>query len=262
MNPMLNIAIQAARSASKIIMRFVDHLDTVGINEKGRNDIVTEVDHLAEQEIINHIRKAYPNHSILAEETGYQEGDDFCWIIDPLDGTANYVHGFPHYAISIALKRHNQLLLGVIYDPIRNELFSAVRGDGAYLDNRRIRVSQCKKLEYALIGTGFPFRDIHHFKPYLRMFESLFPKTSGIRRAGAASLGLAYVAAGRLEGYWESSIKEWDMAAGIMLIQEAGGLVSDFQGEDQYFDSGNIIAGNPRIFKAISEVLRKSIQEQ
>ena len=260
-HPLLNIATEAARSASKIILRFMDHIESIEINEKDINDIVTEVDKHSEQEIIYQIQKAYPDHSILSEECGHIEGNHFTWIIDPLDGTNNYVHGFPHFAISIAVKVEDRLEIGLVYDPIRNELFTAARGQGAHLNNRRIRVSECKKLENALIGTGFPYKKKQHIKPYLNVFESIFLSASGIRRAGSAALDLAYVAAGRLDGFWEASLNEWDMAAGTLLIQEAGGMLSDFQGETNYLFTGNIIAGNPKIHKSIQELLKKSLQE-
>lgn len=261
MHPMLNIAINAARNASKIILRFLDRADAIDISTKNRNDLVTEVDKLAEQEIINTIRESYPSHSILAEESGEREGDEYCWIIDPLDGTINYVHGFPQFAISIALKQKDNLIIGVIYDPIRQELFTATRGGGAQLNSRRMRVSQCKKLENALIGTGFPFKEKQHFKPFINIFTELFPKTSGIRRAGSAALDLAYVAAGRLDGFWEAGLQQWDTAAGILMIQEAGGMVSDFHGDNDYLYTGNIVAGTPKIHKAILEVIEASLKE-
>ncbi|MCB1827039.1 MAG: inositol monophosphatase, partial [Coxiellaceae bacterium] len=250
-HPFITIATQAARSASKIILRFMDQLHTIEITQKSTiEDIVTQVDMLSEQEIIEHIKKAYPSHDILAEENGLMKGKEdceYCWIIDPLDGSTNYVHGFPHFAISIAVKKGDKIEAGVVYDPIRQELFSAVRGEGAFVDNRRIRVSETKKLETALIGTGFPFKKKQHIKPYLTTFESIFSEVSGIRRAGAAALDLAYVAAGRLDGFWEASLAEWDMAAGSLLIQEAGGLITDFQGGDNYLFAGNIVAGSPKI---------------
>jgi len=260
-HPLINIATEAARSASKIILRFMDHMESIEINEKNINDIVTEVDKLSEQEIINHIQKAYPAHSILAEESGYTEGNEYCWIIDPLDGTSNYVHSFPHFAISIAIKKNDKLEASLVYDPIRNELFTAVNGKGAHLNNRRIRVSDCKKLENALIGTGFPYKKKQHIKPYLSVFESIFLNASGVRRAGSAALDLAYVAAGRLDGFWEASLKEWDMAAGVLLIQEAGGILSDFQGENNYMFTGNIVGGNPKIHKAIRDLIKTSLKE-
>ncbi|ABX77976.1 inositol monophosphatase [Coxiella burnetii] len=260
MHPMLNIAIQAARNAARTIVRFVDRLDTLDINEKTRNDFVTQVDRLSEDEIINTIHKAYPDHTILAEETGLQKyKNDYTWIIDPLDGTANFIHGFPQFAISIALKYRGTLEIGLVYDPLRQELFTATRGSGAQLNNRKIRVSSCQKLSHALIGTGFPFKAKELFPAYLKIFEAVFPQTSGVRRAGAAALDLAYVAAGRLDGFWEMSLRPWDMAAGILLITEAGGIVSDFQGEKNYMENGNVIAGNPRIHKALLEIVSKNI---
>ncbi|WP_423064002.1 inositol monophosphatase family protein [Candidiatus Paracoxiella cheracis] len=260
MHPMLNIAIQAARNAGRIIVRFVDRLDTVDVSEKSRNEFVTQVDHLSEQEIIHTIHKSYPNHAILAEESGCIEGnEDFMWIIDPLDGTTNFIHGFPQFAISIALKHRGKLEVGVIYDPLRQELYTATRGEGAQLNNRKIRVSQCKKFNMALIGTGFPYKGSHHFKNYVNTFEAIFPETAGVRRAGAAALDLAYVAAGRLDGFWEMSLKEWDMAAGVLLVKEAGGLVGDFHDEEHYMDSGNLIAANPKIYKILSEKIQASL---
>jgi len=259
-HPMLNIAIQAVRNASKVILRCMDHLDKIEITEKKRNDIVTEVDKVAEQEIIQTIHKAYPNHGIIAEESGAQAGkEEFTWVIDPLDGTMNYVHQFPQFATSIAVKKGNETEIGVIFDPIRNEMFTAIRGGGAQLNNRRIRVSQTKKMDASLLGTGFPFRDTQHLKPYLAIFENIFPHTAGIRRAGAATLDLAYVAAGRLDGFWESSLKEWDMAAGALLILEAGGMVSDFNGDENYLDNGNIVAGNPKIYKELMQLIQHSL---
>ena len=249
MQPMLNTAIKAARNAGKIMVQYVDRIDLLTIDSKKRNDFVTEVDRACEQEIIDVLRSAYPNHSILGEETGYQEGDEFCWVIDPLDGTANFVHGFPQFAVSIALKQKNRVVVGCIYDPLRQELFTSIKGAGTQLNERRIRVTQCAKLEDALIGTGFPFREPHHFKPYLRTFEAIFPACAGVRRAGAAALDLAYVAAGRLDGFWETSLEQWDLAAGTLMIKEAGGLCSDYRGEPDYLDNGQIIAGNPKIFK-------------
>lgn len=255
MDPLLNIAINAARNAGKIIVRFIDHLDMIEISEKSRNDVVTNVDKLAEKEIIQTIQRAHPEHAILAEESGQIAGNEFCWIIDPLDGTTNYAHGFPHYAVSIALKDHQHILIGVIYDPIRQELFTATKGGGAQLNNRRIRVSNQNKLDRALIGTGFPFRDIDNFKNYLNIFATIFPQSRGVRRAGSAALDLAYVAAGRLDGFWESALKEWDIAAGAILIKEAGGIISDYDGENDYLTKGNVITGNPKIYKALFNII-------
>ncbi|MCH9769461.1 MAG: inositol monophosphatase [Gammaproteobacteria bacterium] len=260
MHPMLNIAIQAARSASKILVQFFDHLDRLEVNEKNPNDLVTQADLLAEQEIISIIRKSYPDHSILSEEAGKQEGNECCWIIDPLDGTANFVHGFPQFAISIAMQHRNQLEVALVYDPLSQEMFTASRGQGAQLNQRRIRVSNTKKLTKSLIGTGFPFREQAHLQPFLTTFQNVLPQAQGVRRAGAAALDLAYVAAGRLDGFWEAALKPWDMAAGALLIKEAGGLLSDFTGEQNYLQTGNIIAGSPRVFKELSQIVQESLR--
>ncbi|MFW0073091.1 MAG: inositol monophosphatase family protein [Coxiella-like endosymbiont] len=258
MYPMLNIAIQAARNAARIIVRFVDRLDTIDVKEKYQNDFVTQVDKLSEQEIMQTIRKAYPEHTILAEESGlHNSQNDFTWIIDPLDGTTNFIHGFPQIAISIALKYRDKLSVAVVYDPLRQELFTAVQGSGAQLNNRKIRVSSCTKISETVIGTGFPFKEKALFQTYLKLFETIFLQTAGVRRAGAAALDLAYVAAGRLNGFWEMGLKPWDMAAGVLLITEAGGLVGDFQGKNNYIENGNLIAGNPKIYKTLQELISK-----
>jgi myo-inositol-1(or 4)-monophosphatase len=257
MQPILNIAVNAARNASKVIMRSIGRLDIRDINEKDKNDFVTEVDKSAEKEIIATLRKSYPDHKIIAEESGISEGsDDFVWIIDPLDGTTNYIHGVPHYAISIAFQYKGKLEHGLIYDPIRNELFLTSRGEGSKLNDRRIRVSSNSRLEHCLIGTGFPFKNLNDFPLYLKTFAEILPNVSGIRRAGSAALDLAYVAAGRFDGFWELGLKQWDIAAGVLMVKEAGGLVSDFLGEEGYLDNGNIIAGNPKIFKALLQIIR------
>lgn len=259
MHPMLNIANQAALDAGKIILRFMDRLDEVKVSKKDRNDLVSEVDKLCEQTIIEAIKKGYPKHSILAEESGLQDTDnDYCWVIDPLDGTANFVHGFPQFAISIAVKKGDQLEVGCVYDPARQELFTATKGKGAQLNNRRIRVANTKKLQKGLIGTGFPFKNKAYLSTYLKGFEKIFLDSAGIRRAGAAALDLAYVAAGRLDGFWEAGLQPWDMAAGILLIQEAGGIVTDFKGQANYFDSGNIVAGNISIHQTLITHLTES----
>ena len=259
MHPLLNVAIQAARNAAKIIVRSFDRLDTLEIDEKETNDFVTQVDMLSEQEIIHTIRKSYPNHAILAEESGFDAGqDEYVWIIDPLDGTTNFIHGFPHFAISIALSYRNQLEVGVVYDPLRQELFTAARGQGAQLDNRKIRVSPCQKFNRALLGTGFPFKEETYLKPYLKLFETIFPKTAGVRRAGAAALDLAYVASGRLDGYWEFGLNPWDMAAGILLVKEAGGLVGDIHGKEDVMKTGNVVVGNPKIYPILVDLITKT----
>lgn len=256
MHPMLNIAIQAARNAARIIVRFVDRLDMISTNEKNRNNFITQVDKLSEEEIIYTIRKAYPNHTIFSEEMRNQQYDnDYTWIVDPIDGTTNFIHGFPQFAISIALKYRETLEIGLIYDPLRQELFTASRGSGAQINNRKIRVSSSRKLIYSLIGTSFPFKKKELFPTYIKTFKDVLLQSSGIRRAGATALDLAYIAAGRLDGFWAMSLQPWDTAAGILLITEAGGLVSDFTGGKEYIKNGNIIAGNPRIHKLLLEIV-------
>lgn len=258
MHPMLNIATRAARAAGDIIVRYVDRLDELNVASKERNDYVSEVDRRAEDAIIRILRKAYPDHGILAEESGTQAGssDEYQWIIDPLDGTTNFLHGFPQFSVSIALSHKGRLEQGVVYDPLRQELFTASRGNGAQLNNRRLRVAQRKGLEGALLGTGFPFKTHEHLEAYLAMFRDLLLETSGIRRPGSAALDLAYVAAGRLDGFWELKLNPWDMAAGVLLIQEAGGIVGDFTGGHKFMQSGNVVAGNPKVFAAIVKKLR------
>lgn len=257
MHPMLNIAVRAARAAGNQILRYVDRVDAVRVSVKQRNDFVSEVDQLAEQEIIRVLRKAYPGHAILGEESGAQTGsDDYTWIIDPLDGTTNFLHGFPQFAVSVAVQHRGQIEQGVIYDPLRNELFTATRGSGAQLNDRRLRITRKEGLEGALLGTGFPFRDARYLDAYLAMFRELLPPTAGIRRAGSAALDLAYVAAARLDGFWEIGLKPWDMAAGVLMIQEAGGTVSDFAGGKAYLDSGNVTAGAPKVHAQILKAIR------
>jgi len=259
MHPMLNIAVRAARSAGNIIVRNLDRLDALTVQTKDRNDFVSEVDRQAEQEILGILRKAYPSHGVLAEESGRRDGNDYLWIIDPLDGTTNYLHGFPQFAVSIALQYKGRIEQGVVYDPLRQELFTATRGAGATLNDRRIRVTSRKSLDGALLGTGFPFKSQQHLDAYLDMFRALFPKTAGIRRPGSAALDLAYVAAGRLDGFWEIGLSIWDMAAGVLLIQEAGGLSSDFVGGHDYLKSGNLVAGNPKVFAEILKTIRPHV---
>lgn len=257
MQPMLNIALRAARSAGELIFRSIERLDALNVSEKDAKDYVSEVDRAAEQTIIAALRKAYPNHGILGEESGLHpgegEGADYLWIIDPLDGTTNFLRGVPHFAVSIACKYRGRLEHAVVLDPVRQEEFTASRGQGAALNGRRIRVSNRKSLEGALLGTGFPFRDsqIDHLDSYLNMFRSLVGETAGLRRAGSASLDLAYVAAGRFDAFWEFGLSEWDMAAGALLVQEAGGLTSDFTGGHEFLDKGHIVAGNTKCFKAV-----------
>jgi myo-inositol-1(or 4)-monophosphatase len=216
------------------------------------------VDKAAEQAIINIIRAAYPDHSILAEESGDTPGarPEYQWVIDPLDGTTNYIHGFPQYCVSIGLEHRGVLTQGVVYDPGKNELFTASRGRGAFLDDRRIRVSKCLQLGDALVGTGFPFKEVSRLDLYMRQLQGLMKGSAGVRRAGAAALDLAYVAAGRLDAFWEMGLSRWDMAAGALLIQEAGGLVGDLQGGPGYLDKGEIACGTPKVFPQLLEALR------
>jgi myo-inositol-1(or 4)-monophosphatase len=255
MHPMLNIAVKAARRAGSIINRASLNLDILTVRHKTFNDLVSEVDRTAEQAIIEVLKDAYPEHAILAEESGTQGDSEYLWIIDPLDGTTNFLHGFPQYAVSIALMHKRVLTQAVVYDPGRNELFTASRGRGAYLNDRRLRVSKRIRLTGALIGTGFPFRELKHLDAYMDMFRDIVKNTAGVRRAGAASLDLAYVAAGRLDGFWEIGLSPWDIAAGNLLIQEAGGLIGDFEGNDGYLDSGNVVGGNPKIFAQLIKIL-------
>ncbi len=257
MNPMLNTAIKAARKAGAIIMRGFDDLDHIRIEKKGMNDFVSEVDHKAEQTIIETILGAYPDHAILAEESGPQGHSDYLWIIDPLDGTTNFLHGFPQFAVSIAFSYRNTLAQAVVFDPFKNELFTASKGEGATLNDRRLRVSRTDQLLQALLGTGFPFREFGHFDEYMHTLASFMKTTAGIRRPGAAALDLAYVAAGRLDGFWEYDLRPWDMAAGALLVKEAGGLVADFEGESHFLDKGMILAANPKIFNQMIRVLKK-----
>ena len=257
MNGMLNIAVRAARKAGDIITRACDRLDKLTVTVKSANDFVSEVDQRAEQAIIETLLKAYPDHSILAEESGSHSGNEYEWIIDPLDGTTNFLHGIPQYAVSIACRHKNKLEIGVVYDPIKDELFTATRGQGAQLNNKRIRVSQCKDQQGALFGTGIPFRNEDNLDNYLNMMRALIPNSAGIRRAGSAALDLAYIAAGRFDGFWEYQLKPWDMAAGILLVEEAGGMVSDFNGGFDYFKSGNIVAANPKLFKHMLQTIQK-----
>jgi myo-inositol-1(or 4)-monophosphatase len=266
MHPMLGIAVRAARRAGAIINRAARDVDLMPVTRKRHNDFVTEVDKAAERAIIEVLHRAYPDHAILAEESGAQAGrsgeSEYTWIIDPLDGTTNFIHGFPQYGVSIALRHKGVLTQAVIFDPTKNELFTATRGRGAYLNERRIRVSKRVLLSDTLIGTGFPFRDFDGLDEYLAMFRELTARTAGLRRAGAAALDIAYVAAGRLDGFWEMGLSPWDMAAGALLVTEAGGLVGDFQGEPDYLASGRIVCGNPKVFVQMLQVIGPLVAKQ
>jgi myo-inositol-1(or 4)-monophosphatase len=263
MHPSLNIAIRAARSAGKIILRFSDRVDQLKVETKSRNDFVSDVDRAAEAAIVQELRGRFPSHAILAEESGEQAGkSDFQWIIDPLDGTTNYLHGFPQFAVSIALLHKGQLECGVVYDPLREELFTAARGQGAQLNDRKLRVANRQSLDGALIGTGFPFRDQRHIDAYLGMFKAMTLATAGLRRPGSASLDLAYVAAGRTDGFWELGLSSWDCAAGALLIKEAGGTVTDLAGGERFLDTGNLVAGNLRVHRAILDLIQPCLNDQ
>lgn len=265
MHPLLNTAIKAARKAGTVILRHANHVDRLNIESKGRNDFVSEVDRLAEAEIIQIIRHAYPDHDILAEESGVQDGDrngnksgsQYKWIIDPLDGTTNFLHGYPQYAVSIAVTDNDKLDQAVIFDPLRDELFIASRGKGAQLNDRKIRVSKTINLESALLGTGFPFKNLDKIETWIETFRQLLPESSGVRRAGSAALDLAHVASGRLDGFWEFDLQPWDIAAGCLLIQESGGIVTDFNEADEFLKNGNVIAGTPKIYEQMVKILCK-----
>ncbi len=262
MHPTLNIAVRAARSAGSIIMRNMDRIDSLNVTAKGKNDFVCDVDKQAEAEIVSILRAAFPDHGIYAEEGSMHNGDEYRWIIDPLDGTTNYLHGFPQFSVSIALQCKNRIEQAVVYNPLHQELFTATRGGGAFLNDKRIRVSKAKVLEGSLLGTGFPFRHPQYLDAYLATFKTMHLQTAGIRRAGSAALDLAHVASGRLDGFWEMALKPWDMAAGVLLVQESGGLVGDFAGGQSYLETGNIVVGNSKIFKAILQGIQPHLTDE
>jgi myo-inositol-1(or 4)-monophosphatase len=257
MHGMVNIAVRAARRAGELMVRQLNRLDALKVAEKSRNEFVTQVDEAAEAAIIEVIRDHYPEHSILAEESGATGGEhEYQWIIDPLDGTTNYIHGFPVFSVSIAVARAGELEHGVVYDPLRQEIFTASRGQGAQLDGHKIRVSKRTTLRPALIATGLPYRaNLKHLDRYLDMLRAVMLETAGIRRPGSAALDLCYVAAGRVDGFWELGLQKWDIAAGALIIREAGGRISDFRGTDGYLASGNVVAGNPKVYAALSKLL-------
>ena len=256
MHPMLNIAVRAARRAGSIINRASLDGGGLEVRAKQRNDFVTKVDKAAEEAIIDVVRKAYPDHAVLAEESGASGQAEYQWVIDPLDGTTNFIHGFPQYCVSIAIRHREALAHGVIYDPIRNELFTASKGRGAYLNDRRIRVSKCARLGDALVGTGFPFKETDRIDLYTGQLKNIMQTAAGVRRAGAAALDLAYVACGRLDAFWEMGLSPWDMAAGALMILEAGGLVGDLRGDDGYLDKGEIACATPKVFTGLLEALK------
>jgi len=258
---MINIAVKAARRAASVITRASFEVEQLRVTNKGHNDFVTEVDQAAEQAIVDVLRQAYPDHAILAEESGasanLHKDSEYVWIIDPLDGTTNFIHGFPQYAVSIALAVNGVIQQAVVYDPTRDELFTATRGAGAYLDRRRLRVGSQDRLTNCLIGTGFPYREDQDLEKYLKIFAEMTRQCAGLRRPGAASLDLAYVAAGRYDGFFESDLKPWDMAAGALLITESGGLIGNYRGEEGFLKSGEVMAANPRIYAQMVQCLAK-----
>ena len=258
LHPMLNIAIKAARAAGSIINRAALDLEVLKVGSKGPNDFVTEVDQAAEQAIIDILLEAYPGHGILAEESGRSQGaknSEFTWIIDPLDGTTNFLHGFPVYAVSIALAHRNVVQQAVVYDPTRNDMFYASRGRGSFVNDRRLRVSKRTRLSDSLVGTGFPFRKGDNFKRYVKMFEEIMQSCAGLRRPGAAALDLCYVAAGYYDGFFETGLNPWDVAAGSLIITEAGGLIGNFTGESDYLYQREVVAGNPKVYGQLVQIL-------
>lgn len=252
-HPLLNTAIRAARRGGETIVRNIDQLHRINVEFKGRADLVSEVDRNAEQEIIQVIQRAYPDHAILAEEGGSIEGRECEWIIDPLDGTTNFLHGIPHFAVSIAVRANNLIEHAVVYNPVLNEMFTASRGMGAHLDDRRIRVSQVDKLEHALVSTGFMLRNMEGYDRWCNSTRAVVGRCQALRQPGAAALDLAYVACGRNEAFFEAALKPWDIAAGALLIEEAGGIITDFEAGSDYLTSGNVLAGTPRIQEALRE---------
>ena len=261
MHALLNVAVMAARKAGSVLGRSLNNLDKLKVEEKGRNDYVSDADHKAEQAVIETIHKHYPDHAILAEESGRSGESDTVWIIDPLDGTTNFLHGFPVFAVSIGVQVNGRMEHAVVYDPMRQELFTASRGVGAQLDGRRIRVSGLANIERALIGTGFPYKLMQEeMTPYLNMLETVLRNTSGVRRPGAAALDLCYVAAGRLDGFWETGLNAWDLAAGSLIIREAGGIMSGLDGSENFLETGHVLAGTPKIYAALAQLCARDIK--
>jgi myo-inositol-1(or 4)-monophosphatase len=253
---MVNIAVRAARRAGEVMVRQMNQLESLNVVEKSRGDFVSQVDQAAEAAIIEIIRDHYPDHAILAEESGAAGDHEYQWIIDPLDGTTNYLHGFPVFSVSIAVARRGEIEHGVVYDPLRQEIFTASRGQGAQLDGRRIRVSKRTSLKPSLVATGFPYRaNLKYIDRYMSMLRVVMLETAGVRRPGSAALDLCYVAAGRVDAFFEFGLQKWDIAAGALMIREAGGRISDFHGTDGYLESGNVVAGNPKTYAALSKLL-------
>ena len=257
--PAVNVAVRAARAAGQIILRYMNRLDSLEVVEKQRHDYVSEVDKMAEAEIIRELRRAYPRDAILAEESGTIGKSRNVWVIDPLDGTHNYLRGFPHFCVSIALLENNEPVIGVVYDPLRDELFTASKGDGAYLNDRRMRVGRRDSLAGALLATGFPYRQRRHLDAQLGMTRALLADAEDIRRTGSAALDLAYTAAGRIDGYFEIGLYPWDMAAGCLLVREAGGRYCDFMGRDGLPGTGNLVAGNVLVANAMIKAIAPEV---
>jgi myo-inositol-1(or 4)-monophosphatase len=260
MQAFLNTAVKAARLAGDTAIRYSKRLDELDVRSKARNDFFSQVDLAAEEVIIETVRERYPNHSFLAEESGQQGDHDHVWIIDPLDGTTNYLHGFPMYSVSIALQIKGRIVTGVVYDPVRQELFTAIRGAGAQLDGRKIRMNNRRSIDGALIGTGFPYRANEVWmETYLNQFRAVMNVAGDIRRAGSAALDLSYLAAGRLDGFWEFGLQPWDMAAGSLILREAGGIISGMTDDGDYMETGNVIAGTPKIHAELEKLITPMI---
>ncbi|MDJ0699056.1 MAG: inositol monophosphatase family protein [Woeseiaceae bacterium] len=261
MHALLNVAVMAARSAGNSLVRNLNQLERLEVEMKGHNDFVSDADRKAEQIVIETIHKHYPNHAIHAEESGVAGESDTVWIIDPLDGTTNFLHGFPVFAVSIGVQVKGRVEHGVVYDPLRQELFTASRGQGAQLDGRKIRVSGRRDLEFALVGTGFPFRQgQRELEPYMNMLRKVLENTSGVRRPGAAAIDLCYVAAGRLDAFFETGLSSWDLAAGSLIIREAGGIVSGLDGSENYLETGHILTGTPKVYSALAKLCSREIK--
>ncbi len=252
--PAVNVAVRAARAAGSVILRYMNRLDSIQVIEKHHLDFASEVDRMAEENIVRELKRAYPRHAILAEESGQAGDGPLTWVIDPLDGTHNYLRGIPHFSVSIALLDHGEPVYGVIYDPLRDELFTASRGDGAFLNDRRLRIGKRESLDGAMLATGFPFRQREQLEPQLAMVRQLLSRAEDLRRSGSAALDLAYTAAGRFDGYFEFGLKPWDIAAGCLLVREAGGTFTDLAGRDGLPASGHLIAGNHHLVRAMVDV--------
>jgi myo-inositol-1(or 4)-monophosphatase len=263
MHPMLTIAVRAARKAGNLIAKHYETPDSVEATQKGTNDFVTNVDRDAESMIVDVIRKSYPKHTIIGEECGELAGEenDVQWIIDPLDGTTNFVKRLPHFAVSIAVRIKGRTEVAVVYDPMRNELFTATRGQGAQLNGYRLRGTSAKDLDGTILATGFPFKLKQHANSYMKVVGKLFTECADFRRSGSAALDLAYVAAGRVDGFFEIGLKPWDFAGGELLVRESGGVVTDFVGGHNHYSSGNVVAGNPRVVKGILNAMRDELHD-